>query len=441
VTAGKIAANAVTADELAANSVTAGKINAGAVGANQIAANAIAVGTAAIENGAIVNAMIANLAVDDAKIADLTVVKLTGGTMKVGAFIQSTNYTSGASGDGWRINADGTAEMQAAFIRGQLTASQIDSRGLSIQDAQGNIILAAGTALDYTNVGGTKPPANADRTADNTAAGIAGQGAFATLGQITSTNVSTYIASGAIKNAQIGDAEIELAKIKTATITSLSALSANIGTVTAGILRNGPSPTTFLDLNATGSNNVFSAGGGKVRITADGDAYFTAVLAEGQWTGSVPLRTTVTEPVYIEYSGAEGGGYWGVQTVTRYPEQVIEIDTGYNWSRTQRLERTLSARLGNSTSGFTIAISFNELFQPGGTYTGSLQFEMGFSLRAPTFANGADPIVAQAPYGVGDDGSVNSRVFLIVRVKMIDNPTNRNPLALTALKWTLDAVG
>jgi hypothetical protein len=249
------------------------------------------------------------------------------------------------------------------------------------------------------------------------------------------------IEDGSITNAKIGDAEIEMAKIKTATITSLSALSANIGTVTAGILRNGPMPTTFLDLNATGDDEVFSAGGGKVRITADGDAYFTAVLAEGQWTGSVPLRTTITEQVWAEYSGAEGGGYWATQTVTRYPEQVIEIDTGFNWSRTQRLERTLSARLGNSTPGFTIAIAFNELFQPGGTYTGSLQIEMGLSLRAPTFANGADPIVVQAPYGVGADGSVNSRVFLVVRVKMIDNPTNRNPLTLTALKWTLDAVG
>lgn len=213
VTAGKIAANAVTAAEIAADAITAGKIQAGAVGANQIAANAIAVGTAAIQNGAIVNAMIANLAVDNAKIADLSVAKLTGASMQVGAFIQSTNYTSGASGAGWRINADGTAELQAAFIRGQLTASQIDSRGLSIKDAQGNVILAAGAPLDYANVGGTKPPSNADRTADNTAAGIVGQGAFATLGQITGDNVSTYIANGAIKTAQIGDAQITNAKI------------------------------------------------------------------------------------------------------------------------------------------------------------------------------------------------------------------------------------
>jgi len=244
------------------------------------------------------------------------------------------------------------------------------------------------------------------------------------------------IDDGSITNAKIGDAEIELAKIKTATITSLSALSANIGTVTAGILRNGPSPTTFLDLNATGSNNVFSAGGGKVRITAEGDAYFTAVLAEGQWTGSVVLAER--RQVYIDYGGDSGGAY---QWQMFYPAQVIEIDTGYNWSRDQRLERTLSARMGNSTSGFTFSIAFNELFAIGGTYVGTFQAELDFALRAPAFVNGADPIASQAPYGVNPDGSANARVFLILRIRMLDNPTDRTSVTLTSFRWTLDAVG
>jgi hypothetical protein len=244
------------------------------------------------------------------------------------------------------------------------------------------------------------------------------------------------IDDGSITNAKIGDAEIELAKIKTATITSLSALSANIGTVTAGILRNGPSPTTFLDLNATGSNNVFSAGGGKVRITADGNAYFTAVLAEGQWTGSVVLAER--RQVYIDYGGDSGGAY---QWQMFYPAQVIEIDTGYNWSRDQRLERTLSARMGNSSSGFTFSIAFNELFAIGGTYCGTFQAELDFALRAPAFVNGADPIASQAPYGVNPDGSSNSRVFLILRIRMLDNPTDRTSVTLTSFRWTLDAVG
>jgi hypothetical protein len=122
----------------------------GAITANKIAANAIAVGSAAIQNGAIVNAMIGNLAVDDAKISGLAVSKLTAGSLSVGQFIRSTSYVAGTSG--WTINADGSSEFSAASIRGLLTASQIDSRGLSIKDGSGNVILAAGSPLAAANI-------------------------------------------------------------------------------------------------------------------------------------------------------------------------------------------------------------------------------------------------------------------------------------------------
>jgi hypothetical protein len=45
----------------------------------------------------------------------------------------------------------------------------------------------------------------ADATFSGTAAGITGQGDFATLDEITSSNISTYIAAGAIGNAYIGN--------------------------------------------------------------------------------------------------------------------------------------------------------------------------------------------------------------------------------------------
>lgn len=108
--------------------------------------------TAFIRDGTITNAKIGNAAIDDAKIANLAAGKITGGTMQVGSFIQSTNYTSGAGGLGWRINADGTAELQAAYIRGQLTASQIDTRNLDIRDGAGNVIFSAGTNLASSRV-------------------------------------------------------------------------------------------------------------------------------------------------------------------------------------------------------------------------------------------------------------------------------------------------
>lgn len=164
-----------------------------------------------IKNGSITSAKIGNAAIDNAKIANLDAGKITTGTFEAD-----------------RIAANSiTGDKIAANT---ITANKIDSRGLSIKDAAGNIILAAGTPLatsnitglgslatqnsvSYGDVIGTKPPSDADKTSANIAAGISGQGSFATLDQITAANVSTYIASAAIKSAQIGNAEIGTLKL------------------------------------------------------------------------------------------------------------------------------------------------------------------------------------------------------------------------------------
>jgi hypothetical protein len=91
--------------------------------------------------------------VDDNKIASLNVGKLTAGELNVGSFIQSTNYVAGTQG--WKIHGNGFAEFGAADIRGQLTAAQIDSRGLTIRTAAGAVILNAGTSEFSGNVAGT----------------------------------------------------------------------------------------------------------------------------------------------------------------------------------------------------------------------------------------------------------------------------------------------
>lgn len=114
--------------------------------------------SAYIHDASITNAKIANLAVDDAKIANLSVSKLTAGSLAVGQYVQSTNYVANTSG--WRINADGTAELGVASIRGQLTAAQIDTRGLTIKDAGGTVIFGSGTGLDWSQITGANRPAN-----------------------------------------------------------------------------------------------------------------------------------------------------------------------------------------------------------------------------------------------------------------------------------------
>ena len=54
-------------------------------------------------------------------------------------------------------NSITTAQIDAQLLQ----ADNVLTRGLTVRDLAGNIILAAGTALDYTRVGGTKPPADA----------------------------------------------------------------------------------------------------------------------------------------------------------------------------------------------------------------------------------------------------------------------------------------
>lgn len=111
-------------------------------------------------------ARISSLVADSISAASISVSKLTAGTLAVGSHIQSTDYTSGPGGAGYRLTSS-SIELPATAIRGLLTADQIDSRGLSIKDALGNVILAAGSSLNWSNVGGAgRPIDNASRVVD-----------------------------------------------------------------------------------------------------------------------------------------------------------------------------------------------------------------------------------------------------------------------------------
>jgi hypothetical protein len=236
-----------------------------------------------IMDAQITRAKIANLAVDNAKIADLSADKLTAGSIAVGQHIQSTSYVAGSQG--WRINGNGTAEFGAASIRGLLTAAQIDTRGLTIKDANGNVILSAGTPLAASRVSGLGTLATQNSVNWNTQlVNIPAFGNFAYLSSITSANISTYIQAaaigtayianaaitnakiadlavgnakiqdGAITNAKIGNAQITTAKIGDAQITT-----AKIGTAQVDTLRLGQySATYFVGASSAGGQALVS---------------------------------------------------------------------------------------------------------------------------------------------------------------------------------------
>lgn len=181
---------------------------------------------------------------------------------------------------------------------GSITADRIDSRGLSIKDSAGNVILAAGTPLSSGNItpaagwlnnnvtitngaiqgigtGAGTAVANSLLTASISAAATTANwatitnvpafGGFAYLSSITSANISTYIAGAAIGTAYIADAAITSAKIA-----SLSADKLTAGTI------NG-SNITVTNLNAT-NITTGTLNGARVGTGVSGDVLTTGTL-------------------------------------------------------------------------------------------------------------------------------------------------------------------
>ena len=69
-----------------------------------------------IMDAQITRAKIQDLAVDNAKIADLSADKIKAGSISVGDYIQSSNFSSGSAG--WRINGNGEAEFRNVIVSG-----------------------------------------------------------------------------------------------------------------------------------------------------------------------------------------------------------------------------------------------------------------------------------------------------------------------------------
>jgi hypothetical protein len=345
-----------------------------------------------IKNGTITNAKIGNAVIDDAKIVSLTAAKITAGEISVGNYIQSSGFISGSQG--WRIHGNGVAEFAAASIRGQLVAAQIDSRGLSIKDASGNIILAAGSPLSTSNISGlgTLATQNTVSTAQVTGLGnlavqnavdwntqlvnIPGFGNFAYLNTITSANISTYIAgaaigtayisnaaitnaliaNGAISNAKIGDAEITSAKIGDAQITSAKIgdaqiTNAKIGTAAVDTL-------TIAGQAVTVPNSAFTAGNSRN-------------TAASTWEDAQTLAITTTgNRVYVASAGfaLEGSAIDGSESVGITPKFRLVRDS------TELMQ-----------GGSIPAMSYSDT-PSAGSYTYKLQVRSDFGGTPSTYA-------------------------------------------------------
>jgi hypothetical protein len=205
-----------------------------------------------IQGGSIQGANIAGGTIENSKLINVSANKITGAALEATSYITSAAYIQNQQG--WKIHADGTAEFAAASIRGLVTAAQIDSRGLSIKDSSGNVILAAGTPLSTSNITGLGALATQNTVSGTTQ--VTGLGNFSYLNTITDANISTYIAGTAIGNAYIS---------------SLSATK-----ITAGSIA----------VNSYIRSSTFSSGVSGWEIDGNGNAEFnTLTLRSGQISG------------------------------------------------------------------------------------------------------------------------------------------------------------
>lgn len=84
-------------------------------------------------------------------------------------------------------------------------------RGIEIRGDDGTLLMASGSAMDYSVIGGTKPPSNADNTASsNQGASWLTDPVVYSGNKISSENIGTYISSLAVGTLYIGDNAVTL---------------------------------------------------------------------------------------------------------------------------------------------------------------------------------------------------------------------------------------
>lgn len=356
--------------------------------------------TAFIRDGTIIGVKIGLATITEAHIlGKLSASIISAGSIGVGDYIQSTNFISGTQG--WRISGSGGFEIRNTannriFHLGASGANPVLQIGSALQ------ILANGTAF----FAGTVNAAAGNFTGNvNAATGTIG-GCIIDASGVRSSNYVAGSAGWRIHNN--GTAEFDAATVRgNVTADTLNAASGTIGTITAGLLRDAANQTR-INLNATGSQDFLRAGGGLVRITADGDAYFTKVIASG-------TRSTNINLIFLEES----------EYVTR--EVVFMLDTGANIPWAQLYERTLSCRIGSMTAAYANSA-------PDGVFIGSVTVNATVSVKTPFFAaNFQGP--GQNPFGTG-----NQRPYLRLAFSL-DNSENLNLFRITSINWTLDVIG
>ena len=363
----KLAAGAVTADQIAANAVTAAKINAGAVTtaklaagavtANEIAANTITAGQ--IASGAIATDELAAGAVTAVKIAagTITADKITSNTITAGqiaaATITATQLATNA------ITAD-------KISAGAVTAAKISVTSLAAMSASTGNLSVSGTLT----LGGSGKLITSGTTynTDGIFLGEDGAGVYkfsigGTSGRLTFDGTNLSLPGGRLVDGSVGATKLS--------VSQLSAISADIGAITAG------------KLSLTSGSYVVRHGAG---FGASSDLVL--------WYGlSSVVEASATKTNGVFALATDGKVYYGAAELTGGVEPI-------SITRTNGFVKT---RIGNGTNT-TNSVSFSAI-GGSGSYTFTHELAIG-STSGPTpslSSSSGSPITVSATGVVGDE--------------------------------------
>jgi hypothetical protein len=347
-----------------------------------------------IHDATITNAKIANLAVDNAKIADLDVAKLNAGVLKIGSYIQSSDYTDGASGVGYRIDRTSVV-LPATSIRGQLVASQINTNGLTIRDTAGNPILTAGASVaDSTlNIPGNVTGVPAGWLNSNVTLG--------TLGAASASDLANKLN----KNAS---------DILTAPITLSTSGAVQAGNTTNGVIM---SPGGLVGYKAGQPSFSINA--------ANGDAMFAGALSAVTGT----FHTLAVSSTGYLRSGTKSYGSAEAGFVLDGNSGVPRFDVGnatqyIRWSGSQLVVGGDVITTGNLVAD-SVTKSYGVTYtNPTGTGAGSQTAVVGVFIAGSTIA---------VHSGGAADGVSGSGGACVIRLQRYEGSNPSNKVNLTTL--------
>jgi hypothetical protein len=375
-----------------------------------------------IQGGSITGSAIVNGTIEGTKLINVSADKITGAALLSTSYIESAGYIPGSQG--WKIGGNGVAEFAAASIRGQLTASQIDTRGLTIKDANGNVVFSAGgvsasyvtglgtlatqNSVSATDVSGLGSLATASSVNWNTQiSNIPGFTGFAFLSSITSANISTYIAGAAIGNAYISD--LSATKLTAGSIAvnqyirssnysagsagwnisgngdaEFNGLTVRSGQVTGLLMRTLVVPNTYSGIN-------YELDNGNIRLPEDnnGQTDVPPYTINGQpnrfliWSGTMPAPETAAHRIGCTFSansrnkrGGQPGDFivevYQINSVSGYSASGELIGTSTSSSPYQQTAAVAGATTNTYTQSVTLAVfagGFNSVNQVT-TYSG-----------------------------------------------------------------------